>query len=68
MELVRGALGDLPFLAAGSGPPLLFIGGLAPQAGVDAPGTAWMNGSLVAPFARAAACTSSTAGRACRAG
>ena len=52
MELVRGALGDLPSLAAGNGPPMLFIGGLAPQAGVDAPGTAWMNGSLLAPFAQ----------------
>ena len=51
MEFERGTLGPLPSLAAGSGLPLLFVGGLSPQAGVDAPGTEWMSGSLLAPFA-----------------
>jgi pimeloyl-ACP methyl ester carboxylesterase len=51
MKLERGVLGRLPFLAAGGGPPVLFIGGLSPQAGVDAPGTAWMTGSFLTPFA-----------------
>ncbi|HYI19333.1 MAG TPA: alpha/beta hydrolase [Solirubrobacteraceae bacterium] len=51
MGLDRGEIGPLPFLAGGSGRPLLFIGGLAPQAGVDAPGSGWMNGSFIEPFA-----------------
>ena len=51
MDLRRGEIGRLPCLEAGSGPPMLFIGGLAPQAGVDAPGSGWMNGSFLAPFA-----------------
>src|ERR671912_2674069 len=51
MDLQRGEIGRLPCLEARSGPPMLFIGGLTPQAGVDAPGTAWMNGSFLAPFA-----------------
>ena len=30
---------------------MLFVGGLSPQSGVDAPGTEWMNASLLMPFA-----------------
>ena len=51
MKLDRGDIGGLPCLIGGSGPPMLFIGGLSPAPGVDAPGTAWMNGSFLAPFA-----------------
>lgn len=35
MNLERLALGTLPVLAAGAGPPLFYIGGLLPVAGVD---------------------------------
>ena len=52
MRMERGMIGRLPFLALGSGPPMLFVGGLAPQAGVEAAGTEWMNGSLLKPFAK----------------
>jgi pimeloyl-ACP methyl ester carboxylesterase len=45
-------IGRLPFLEFGSGPPLLFAAGLSPENGVEAPGTARMNATLVAPFAR----------------
>ena len=45
-------IGRLPYLAMGSGPPLLFVGGLAPQAGVEAAGTEWMNASMLKPFAQ----------------
>jgi len=35
VELERRTLGPLPVLAAGEGPPLLYLGGLLPVAGVD---------------------------------
>jgi pimeloyl-ACP methyl ester carboxylesterase len=44
-------VGRLPFLAVGTGAPMLYIGGLAFQAGVDAPGSERTNASLLAPFA-----------------
>ena len=52
MKPERGVAGRLPFLATGSGAPLLFVAGLSPEAGVDAAGTARMNASLLAPFAK----------------
>jgi pimeloyl-ACP methyl ester carboxylesterase len=51
MPMDRGMLGRLPYLAMGSGPPLLCIAGLTPQAGVEAAGTERMNGSSLKPFA-----------------
>jgi pimeloyl-ACP methyl ester carboxylesterase len=51
MSMDRGVIGRLPFLATGRGAPLLFIGGLAPETGVDAAGTERMNASLLQPFA-----------------
>jgi pimeloyl-ACP methyl ester carboxylesterase len=51
MEMERGVIGPLPCLRTGSGKPLLFIGGLSPAAGVEASGTEWMVGSMLAPFA-----------------
>jgi pimeloyl-ACP methyl ester carboxylesterase len=51
MEIERGVVGRLPFLAVGTGAPMLYIGGLAFQAGVDAPGSERTNASLLAPFA-----------------
>ena len=51
-RMERGVAGPLPCLRTGSGKPLLFIGGLSPEAGVDATGTEWMVGALLAPFAR----------------
>jgi pimeloyl-ACP methyl ester carboxylesterase len=35
MELRKATLGPLPVLEAGAGPPLLYLGGLLPVAGVD---------------------------------
>jgi pimeloyl-ACP methyl ester carboxylesterase len=35
MTLERSSLGPLPVLGAGEGPPLLYVGGLLPVAGVD---------------------------------
>jgi pimeloyl-ACP methyl ester carboxylesterase len=37
MEVTRTDLGEIPALACGSGPPLVWLGGLSPEAGVDAP-------------------------------
>jgi pimeloyl-ACP methyl ester carboxylesterase len=51
MEIERGVVGRLPFLAVETGAPMLYIGGLAFQAGVDAPGSERTNASLLAPFA-----------------
>jgi pimeloyl-ACP methyl ester carboxylesterase len=48
----RGTIGRLPYLAVGSGPPLLFLGGLSLEAGVEAAGTEWMNAWLLQPFAK----------------
>jgi pimeloyl-ACP methyl ester carboxylesterase len=47
----RGVVGRLPFLAMGSGAPMLFVGGLAAGTGVDAAGTERLNASLLEPFA-----------------
>ena len=52
MKMERGTIGPLPCLQAGSGPPLLFVGGLSLETGVAAAGTEWMNGSLLEPFAK----------------
>ena len=35
LDLERLSLGPLPVLAGGEGPPLLYLGGLLPVAGVD---------------------------------
>jgi hypothetical protein len=35
MRAQQGALGTLPYLAVGSGPPLLFLSGLSPDVGVQ---------------------------------
>ena len=52
MGMDRGVVGRLPFLAIGTGAPMLYIGGLSFQAGVEAAGTEWMNASLLEPFAK----------------
>jgi pimeloyl-ACP methyl ester carboxylesterase len=49
----RGNLGRLPYLAMGAGPPLLFLGGLSPVAGVPAGGSGRMERASLAPFAAA---------------
>lgn len=51
MKMDRGVAGRLPFLAMGTGAPMLYIGGLAFQAGVEAPGTERMSASLLEPLA-----------------
>jgi pimeloyl-ACP methyl ester carboxylesterase len=48
----RGMVGRLPCLAVGSGAPLLFVGGLSLETGVEAAGTEWMNAALLKPFAK----------------
>jgi pimeloyl-ACP methyl ester carboxylesterase len=50
MDVERGQFGPLPYFAAGSGPPLAFLGGLAPDTGVESESTVRMNGSLIKPF------------------
>ena len=52
MKLERGTFGRFPSLEAGSGPPLVFLGGLSLEQGVDAGGTAWLNAPLLKPFAQ----------------
>jgi pimeloyl-ACP methyl ester carboxylesterase len=52
MDVRRGVIGRLPYLETGSGGPMLFIAGLAPETGVEAAGTARMNASLLRPFAQ----------------
>jgi len=52
MRMERGTVGRLPCLAMGDGAPLLFIAGLMPVAGVEAPGTERMNASMLTPFAK----------------
>jgi pimeloyl-ACP methyl ester carboxylesterase len=52
MEVERGVIGRLPYLGLGSGAPMLFLGGLSLESGVDAAGTEWMNASLLRPFAK----------------
>src|SRR4051812_50084663 len=50
MDVERGQFGPLPYFAAGSGAPLAFLGGLAPDTGVGAESTVKMNGSLIKPL------------------
>src|SRR4051794_10181917 len=52
MGTERGSIGPLPYLGLGSGPPLLFLGGLSTEPGVDAAGTERMNASMLRPFAK----------------
>jgi pimeloyl-ACP methyl ester carboxylesterase len=47
----RGEIGRLPYLATGSGAPLLFLGGLSLVAGVDAAGSERMTAAMLKPFA-----------------
>jgi pimeloyl-ACP methyl ester carboxylesterase len=51
MSAERGVIGGLPYLAVGSGAPLMFLGGLAFEAGVDVAGIERFNASLLRPFA-----------------
>jgi pimeloyl-ACP methyl ester carboxylesterase len=51
MRMARGTIGRIPFLAMGSGPPMVFVGGLSFSGGVDAAGTEKMAASMVKPFA-----------------
>ena len=51
MRMERGVIGRLPYLATGTGPPMLFLGGLSLEAGVDGGGMEWMSGSMLRPFA-----------------
>lgn len=51
MRMERGTIGRIPFLAMGSGPPMVFVGGLSFSGGVDAAGTERMAASMVKPFA-----------------
>jgi pimeloyl-ACP methyl ester carboxylesterase len=52
MRMERGTIGQIPFLAMGSGRPMVFVGGLSFSGGVDAPGTEKMAASMVKPFAQ----------------
>ena len=52
MRMERGTIGRIPYLATGSGPPMVFVGGLSFSGGVDATGTETMAASMVKPFAR----------------
>src|SRR4051812_35935202 len=45
-------MGRLPYFATGSGPPLAFFGGLAPETGVEADSTVKMSASMLKPFVR----------------
>src|SRR3954468_21333071 len=45
MDVERGQFGPLPYFAVGSGPPLVFLGGLSSDTGVEAESTVKMNGS-----------------------
>jgi pimeloyl-ACP methyl ester carboxylesterase len=47
------SLGRLPALALGSGPPLLYVAGLSPVAGIPPHGSRRMETSAMAPFAAA---------------
>jgi pimeloyl-ACP methyl ester carboxylesterase len=51
MDLQRGTAGRLPFLAAGSGRPLVYLAGLLPQAGVDTKLAKRTARASIAPFA-----------------
>lgn len=48
----RDVIGRLPYLGLGSGAPMLFVGGLSLEPGVEAAGTEWMNAGLLKPFAK----------------
>jgi pimeloyl-ACP methyl ester carboxylesterase len=50
MDVERGQFGALPYFAVGSGPPLAFFGGLAPDTGVEAESTVKMSASMIKPF------------------
>src|SRR4051812_37013229 len=50
MDVERGQFGPLPYFAVGSGPPLVFLGGLSSDTGVEAESTVKINGSLIKPF------------------
>jgi pimeloyl-ACP methyl ester carboxylesterase len=52
MSAERGLIGGLPYFAVGSGAPLVFLGGLSFEAGVDAAGTERFNAALLGPFAQ----------------
>jgi pimeloyl-ACP methyl ester carboxylesterase len=53
MTLERGVIGRLPYVALGSGAPMLFVGGLYPRAGVEAFGDRSMTSSaLLRSFAK----------------
>ena len=49
MRMARDTIGRIPFLAMGSGPPMVFVGGLSFSGGVDAAGTEKMATSMVKP-------------------
>src|SRR3954469_4572279 len=46
-------MGRLPYFAVGSGPPIAFLSGLAPETGVAGDSTVRMNSSFVKPFTKA---------------
>jgi pimeloyl-ACP methyl ester carboxylesterase len=50
MDVQRGTMGRLPYFASGSGPPLAFFGGLAPETGVESDSSVKMNAALLKPF------------------
>jgi pimeloyl-ACP methyl ester carboxylesterase len=50
VDVERGQFGPLPYFAVGNGPPLAFLGGLAPDTGVESESAVKMNGSLIKPF------------------
>jgi pimeloyl-ACP methyl ester carboxylesterase len=52
MDVQRGKMGRLPYYATGSGPPLAFFGGLAPETGVESDTSVKMNASMLKPFTR----------------
>lgn len=51
MGMERGTIGRIPYLATGSGPPMVFVGGLSFSGGIDAAGTEKMAASMVKPLA-----------------
>jgi pimeloyl-ACP methyl ester carboxylesterase len=52
VDVERGTMATLPYFAVGAGRPLVVLGGLAPDTGVESDSSVRMNGSFVAPFAR----------------
>ena len=51
MEVEHGIAGRLPYLATGAGAPIVFLGGLSPEAGVESQTMQRMNLAAIAPFA-----------------